>query len=99
MAKSIMDKRSGCWHCGTFGSDVNPLETHHCWHGTANRKIADWDGLTVKLCRVCHRRVHSDREADLKLMQAAELAWLSHYKKQGKGLEDFIKRYGKNVLG
>ena len=90
MAKSIMDKREGCWMCGSF-----PTETHHCWHGTANRKVADWDGLTVKLCRYCHEYVHSHREADLRLMAAAEYAWLKRYRKT---IPDFIKRYGKNVL-
>lgn len=95
MAKSIMDKRTGCWLCGTFGTDFQPLHVHHCWHGTANRKLADWDGLTVKLCRSCHEYVHKNKEADLRLMMAAEYAWLKRYKKT---IPDFIRRYGKNVL-
>lgn len=91
MSKSIMDKRAGCWLCGSYDG----LQVHHCWHGTANRKLADWDGLTVKLCRLCHEHVHADHETDLRLMQAAEWAWLKRYRKT---IPDFIKRYGKNVL-
>lgn len=95
MAKSIMDKRDGCWLCGTFGTDYSPLQTHHCWHGTANRALADKYGLTVKLCENCHRDVHSNRQTDLRLMQAAELAWL---KKFEATIPDFIRVFGKNVL-
>lgn len=90
MAKSIMQKKSGCWFCG----DQRDLQTHHCWHGP-NRKLADWDGLTVLLCPKCHEMVHRDHPTDVNLMMAAEYAWLKRYKKT---IPDFIKRYGKNYL-
>lgn len=92
--KSIMDKREGCWLCGKQG----PMHIHHCWGNNPNRSHSDQDGLFIKLCPQCHEKAHKDKEVRLHIMQAAEMAWLKHYSKQGKDVPDFIKRYGKNVL-
>lgn len=80
-----------CYICGcTQGLDV-----HHTWHGTANRQIADRDGLTVYLCRFCHENLHNKGINDRELMEIGERAWI---KETGKTVEEFIKRYGSNVL-
>lgn len=70
-------------------------DTHHCISGTANRKLADEDGLTVRLCRRCHDRLHSNGEYKKELQIIAEQKWLEYY---DKIVEDFIDRYGKNFL-
>lgn len=95
VSKSIIQERKECYFCGK----VLDLELHHCIHGTANRRLADEDGLTVWLCFDHHRGrfgVHSDNvEKDNLLKRVAERAYLRYYKKT---VDDFIKRYGKNYL-
>lgn len=88
--KSIIQSDEKCYICGYIGD----LETHHCWHGS-NRKKADEDGLTVRLCRLCHSNLHDKGIKDRYLMEIAEKAYLSHY---NKSIGDFIDRYGKNVI-
>lgn len=75
------------------------LEIHHVWFGTANRKHSDEDGLIVWLCRDCHRGSHGvhggNKALDDQLKRLAEIAWIAN----GNGdIEDFIHRYGKNLL-
>lgn len=92
--KSIIQKNRVCYFCEReYG-----LDRHHAMHGTANRRLADQDGLTVYLCRECHRKLHDTEagaEMDLKLKRDAETAWLNYYHKT---VEDFIARYGRNYL-
>lgn len=67
--KSILQDRNECYFCHT----TQGLHTHHVIHGTANRKIADRLGLTVKLCHRCHALVHDkDRNMDLQLIRMAQ---------------------------
>ena len=80
-----------CYICARYGN----LEKHHCIHGTANRKLADEDGLFVWLCHNCHMRLHDKGIGDKGLQIVAEKAWMQHY---GKTEADFIKRYGKNYI-
>lgn len=88
--ESIVTSQKTCYYCG------DPVvEKHHCWHGTANRRLAEQDGLYVWLCRYHHRRLHDRGEHDKELMQAAEAAWIVH---NHKTIENFVRRYGKNVL-
>lgn len=91
--QSIMQTKKRCYLCGHEGY----LDRHHCLHGTANRKLAEEDGLWVWLCRYCHTAVHGPDGAanDLKLKQDAESAWMGY---NHKGVEDFIARYGKNYF-
>lgn len=67
--KSILQETNECFFCHA----TQGLHTHHVIHGNANRKIADREGLTVKLCFRCHAKVHdTDREMDLLLIQFAQ---------------------------
>ena len=92
MLKSIISNEKRCYECGRFTN----LQIHHCLHGTANRKLADEDGLTVYLCYKCHKVLHEkSKEMDLKYMRLAERAFLDFY---NKTIEEFIERYGKNYL-
>ena len=79
-----------CFLCGQLGDSV-----HHCLHGTANRKLADQDGLTVRLCRRCHMNLHDKGTCDRELQRIAQEKWMEH---NGKTADDFIKRYGKSYL-
>ena len=92
MIKSIICQLEQCYQCGT----TQGLQVHHCIHGTANRTLADEDGLTVYLWWRCHGRLHDgDKRLDNKLERLAERRYLEHY---GKTIPDFIARYGKNYL-
>lgn len=69
-------------------------------HGTANRKLAEQDGLWVWLCPECHRGkygVHgyAGHDMDVALKKAAEYAWITTNKAT---VNEFITRYGKNWL-
>lgn len=46
MSKSIMQTKKECYVCGTTFN----LHSHHVLFGTANRKLAEQDGLKVYLC-------------------------------------------------
>ena len=89
--ESIIQSDKACYLCGC---EVG-LELHHVWHGTGNRRCADTDGLTVWLCQQCHRNLHDKGEKDRYLMEIGERAYLNRY---NKSIDDFIKRYGKNVI-
>ena len=92
MKQSIIAKPDNlCYFCARYGN----LEKHHCLHGTANRRLADEDGLFVWLCHNCHMRLHDQGIGDKGLQIVAEKSWMQHY---GKTEEDFIKRYGKNYI-
>lgn len=92
--KSIIQKEKECFICKT----CLDLQLHHVIFGSANRKLADEDGLTVYLCLSHHTGalgVHHIRELDLELKRIAERAWMDHY---GKTKEEFIRRFGKSYL-
>ena len=93
MTPSIIQPESDheCYFCLT----TKRLFTHHCLHGTSNRKKADKDGLTVKLCLMCHTALHDHGTGDYQLMKLAQVKWMKHY---GKTEKDFIDRYGKSYL-
>lgn len=79
-----------CFICGTPADHI-----HHCWHGFANRRLADEDGLTVTMCWQCHTLLHDKGYCDDEIKLKAERRWINHY---GKTEADFIARYGKTVL-
>ena len=90
MEGSIISNEEKCYICE---STIN-LHKHHVWHGS-NRKLAEIDGLYVRLCLYCHKNLHDKGIHDRYLMEIGEQAYLDHY---NKTIDDFIKRYGKNVL-
>ena len=91
----IQSDPTSCYWCGRTAG----LVRHHAMHGYANRKLAEQDRLYLMLCLSCHSDVHDKgeygRKVDLSLQRDAERAWLKYY---GKTKEDWIRRYGKNVL-
>lgn len=86
--KSIIQDSKECYLCGRSDS----LECHHAIHGTANRKLADQDGLTVWLCVECHTNLHQRGWQDNELKRMAQTVWERTYGTR----EEFIKRYGKS---
>lgn len=93
---SIVYYEDRCAACGA----TQGLERHHCLHGTANRKLADKDGLTVMLCYTHHRAsgtgVHGgNTELDNELKAVAQKAYMESH---GVSVNEWISRYGKNYL-
>ena len=90
--KSIMQdpNEKVCFICGQYGEQV-----HHALHGTANRKLADKDGLTVRLCHRCHMNLHDHGSFDRELQRLAQVRWMEHFEKSE---DEFRKRYGKSYL-
>ena len=78
-----------CLLCGKTG----PTEKHHLMSGTANRRLAEEDGLFIYLCPMCHQIVHMDPKVNRTTKAFAEKLWRDYY---GKSKEEFIKRYGKS---
>ena len=92
MSKSIMYRsKEECFIC----RKQTALEEHHVWHGTANRRLSDKDGLTVYLCPECHRRLHDKGIADKSLMAIGQAYWMMQYEMTE---DDFRKRYGRSLL-
>ena len=79
-----------CLLCGKTG----PTEKHHLMSGTANRRLAEEDGLFIYLCPMCHQIVHMDPKVNRTTKAFAEKVWRDYY---GKSKEEFIKRYGKSI--
>lgn len=78
--ETIMPTIKGvCYICGMQCH----TESHHIFHGTANRKIAEKEGLKVWLCHECHRNgrhaVHRCRATDLSLQKDAQAVWEAKY--------------------
>lgn len=80
-----------CFLCGRRGN----VQCHHVMHGSANRKLAEQDGLMVNLCFSCHHILHDTGRGDKELMKVAEARWLDY---NFACVDDFIARYGKNYL-
>ena len=80
--KTIMPTETDyCYLCGRFVRFDG--HWHHCLHGTANRAIADKEGLIVRLCRECHTggkyAVHNYRATDQMLERDAQDVWETQY--------------------
>lgn len=91
--KSIIEKGSAtqCFLCGAWG----PLEKHHIFGGNPNRKWSEKYGLTVHLCRRCHRDnkkgVHADAESARRLHQIGQEEFEKKYSRQK--FYDIFKHY------
>ena len=78
-----------------MGVQTQGTEVHHMIFGTAKRKLADQDGLTVRLCNFHHRQLHTTGLYKEELQKIAEQSYLEYY---NATIDDFIRRYGINYL-
>ena len=84
-----------CYLCKKRGLETRGTDVHHMIFGTAKRKLADEDGLTVHLCHLHHMMLHSNGSYKRELQELAQETWMQHY---NGTKEDFIKRYGISYL-
>lgn len=72
---------------------------HEIFFGTSNRKLSIKDGLIIYLTPEMHNGskegIHQNHEFDMYAKRFAERVWLDYY---NKTIDDFIERYGINVL-
>lgn len=95
-SKSIIpNDNEFCYLCKRNGIMNRGSDVHHCVFGTAKRKLADEDGLTVHLCHIHHMRLHQLGDYQRELQELAQQTWQDHY---GRTTDDWIRRYGKNYL-
>lgn len=81
-------------HCLICGKDV--INRHHVFFGTANRKLADEDGLWVPLCQRHHtgrEGVHFNLDFNRQLKK-----WAQGIYEKDHTRAQFIQRYGKSYL-
>lgn len=93
--------------CAICGNRYAEAE-HHMIFGTSGRKLADEDGLTMKLCNSCHNmaikpseRIHGNIVAEKLSKMLGQAIWeRDYYEKGGIGIarREFIARYGKSYL-
>ena len=73
----------------------------HCVFGTAKRKLADEDGLTMPLCDSCHRAIHQGKMQTLSKI-IGQLLYERNKCAEGMTVEDaresFRRRYGESYL-
>lgn len=105
MSKSTVEQPEYARYCFFCGTPVNDV-VHHLIFGSANRRKADEDGLTVHICDKCHtmgsktERIHDNQMAE-KLSKAFgqaiyERNALANKEVEtiGEAREKFRKRYG-----
>lgn len=78
-----------CLECGAKATD-----THHVLFGNKDRDHAETWGLTVKLCRSCHRRLHDrDEEMAERYRRLGQLCFMYEF-----GEEEYRKLFFKNHI-
>lgn len=92
---SILQNEKRCFICGLY----EPVEEHHIFFGSANRKISEENGFKVWLCYDHHRGiigVHGKlgKSLNLRLKQTCERKYIS----LGHTKEEFIKLIGKSYI-
>lgn len=91
----ITDDLEHCIECGRYG-----VELHEVFYGRAYRHKSIEDGLVIPLCKKYHHQgnligIHQDIKLNMKYKKIAEQCWLDYY---NKTKNEFIERYGKNIL-
>lgn len=77
-----------CFECGNPATD-----THHLVNGP-NRTNSEKYGLTVRLCRECHAKLHdSDNGMALRYKRIAQAAFEYKY-----SYEEWMEIFGRNYL-
>lgn len=90
--------------CAICGKPMT--ETHHLIYGSSQRRLADEDGLTMSLCRECHKNIHyKSKLGQLSKMFGQlmyEYWWLADFGDADTivklAKENYIERYGRSYL-
>lgn len=89
--KSLMSNDKTCYVCGSVD-----VVRHHCFFGTANRKLSEKYGCWIYLCPYHHNMsdngIHFDRELDMRVKKECQERWEQTYGTR----EEFIKVFGRS---
>ena len=101
MKSILQEDRERCYLCGMYGTSLDPLDEHHVFFGTANRKKSEKYGLKVYLHHnKCHifgdDAVHKNASVCRSIYREAQEAAMRHY---GWTTEEFIEKIGRNYIG
>lgn len=97
--KSIIQTEKECYLCRKLhnSQNLNQLEEHHVFFGTANRKLSERYGLKVWLCKAHHTAsggaVHMNKMADLLVKCSAQEVFEQEHTRK-----DFMSIFGRNYL-
>ena len=96
MKSIIQEDKTHCFLCGQNAS-VEPLDEHHVFFGTANRKKSEQYGLKVYLHHQrCHLYgIHTNSAMNRAVQSKVQEIAMNHY---GWTTDDFIRIFGKNYL-
>lgn len=79
-------------YCDICSKNFYEVDVHHLIMGS-NRKLADEDGLTINVCRMCHTKIHESAVSErLSKMLGQAMYERTHTR------EEFMKRYKYNYL-
>ena len=103
MISLLTDDMDHCFFCG------RPADCeHHLIFGSANRELADEDGLMVPVCYRCHTtgpvtmRIHDNIMAEKLSKMLGQMAWEKQRISEGNTPQEahtmFYRRYGKHYL-
>lgn len=90
MKSIVQDDWDHCYLCGRPAT-----ETHHILGGTANRKLSEKYGLTVRLCHDCHTGTDGAQynpEKNQTLKMEAQIAFERRYG-HDKWMQVFRRNY------
>lgn len=90
-----------CAICGKLAT-----ETHHLIYGSSQRKLADRDGITMPLCRSCHKDIHYIGKLGSLSKMFGQLMWERWFITDfgdadgtlKEAREEFRQRYGQSYL-
>lgn len=103
MDSILTNAKEYCFFCGGYAECE-----HHLIFGSANRALAEEDGLKVPSCNRCHNmgtvpeRIHSNPMAEKLSKMIGQLSWENRHITAGippeMAREMFRKRYSKSYL-
>jgi hypothetical protein len=81
-----------CYVCGT----TQNIHKHHCFYGSANRKISEKHGFVEYLCMEHHtgnEGVHFNKKLDLELKTKWQRIYLESH-----SMDEWMRLIGKNYI-
>ena len=92
--KSIFIDDSDIPYCMYCGTTKGPFHEHHIFPGSF-RKVSEKFGLKIRLCWLCHRKIHDIPELMDEIKKKYQKKAMEFY---NWNTDDWISNIGKNFL-
>lgn len=79
--------------CPICGRYFENLEEHHLIYGRGLRELSEKYGLKKRICRMCHRRIHTIGKLGMDSKKEGQMMFEKECSR-----EEFIKIFGKSWL-